>query len=141
MNRRGGPERESGFWQQLWLRRLDQVTVAILVLLGFAGVGWNYWHWWAISQSVVDIERAEPGSIRFVVDVNTAPSVELEVLPGIGPHLAQEIVAYRLAHGRFRELDDLLAVPGIGTGKLAAVRPYLLPLDDPDEGVLGPARD
>lgn len=57
------------------------------------------------------------------VDVNQADAEQLQALPGIGPALAQRIVDFRAAHGRFRSLDDLLQVPGIGPSKLATLRP------------------
>ena len=45
-------------------------------------------------------------------------------LPGIGPVLAQRIVADRHENGGFRNLEALARVPGIGPGKLAAIRKY-----------------
>jgi len=57
-----------------------------------------------------------------LLNINTATAPELELLPGIGPALAQSIVAYREAHGLFRALEDLLDVPGIGPAKLEQVR-------------------
>jgi competence protein ComEA len=54
--------------------------------------------------------------------VNRAGADELERLPGIGPAKAEAIVRWREAHGRFRRLEDLLAVPGIGPATLERVR-------------------
>ncbi|MDT0275978.1 ComEA family DNA-binding protein [Blastococcus goldschmidtiae] len=48
------------------------------------------------------------------VDLNTATAEDLDGLPGIGPVLAQRIVAYRSAQGPFRSVDQLDDVPGIG---------------------------
>lgn len=56
------------------------------------------------------------------VQVNTASASELERLPGVGPVLAARIAAYRDANGPFATIEDLLDVPGIGEGKLAALR-------------------
>jgi competence protein ComEA len=56
------------------------------------------------------------------VRVNAATAAELETLPGIGPVLAERIVAYRQDHGPFRTVEDLLDVPGIGESKLASLR-------------------
>ncbi len=58
------------------------------------------------------------GKIR----INRASPTELEGLPGVGPVLADRIAAYRDEHGRFSAVEDLLDVPGIGEGKLAALR-------------------
>ncbi|MGE3272009.1 MAG: helix-hairpin-helix domain-containing protein [Chloroflexota bacterium] len=41
------------------------------------------------------------------VNINTAPVAELDQLPGIGPVIAQRIVAYREQHGPFRSVDEL----------------------------------
>lgn len=56
------------------------------------------------------------------VAVNRATASDLEELPGVGPVLAERIVAYREANGPFRQLEDLLDVPGIGESKLASMR-------------------
>lgn len=55
------------------------------------------------------------------LDVNIATAAELEKLPGIGEELAERIVAYRTEHGAFESVEQLLEVPGIGEGKLAAM--------------------
>lgn len=60
------------------------------------------------------------------VDVNRATAAELEMLPGVGPVLAARIFDYRAAHGPFETIEDLLDVPGIGEGKLAALREAVL---------------
>jgi len=57
-----------------------------------------------------------------IVDLNTASETELESLPGIGPATAQAILDQRRRVGRFRSVDDLLEVRGIGPSKLAALR-------------------
>ena len=55
------------------------------------------------------------------LDVNIATAAELEKLPGTGEELAERIVAYRTEHGAFESVEQLLEVPGIGEGKLAAM--------------------
>jgi competence protein ComEA len=49
-----------------------------------------------------------------LVDLNSATAQELDALPGIGPVLAQRIVAHRDEQGPFRSVDQLDDVPGIG---------------------------
>lgn len=56
------------------------------------------------------------------VNLNTATLEQLDALPGVGPATAQAILDYRQAHGRFRTVDELLEVRGIGEAKLAALR-------------------
>ncbi|MGB2896274.1 MAG: ComEA family DNA-binding protein [Anaerolineales bacterium] len=57
-----------------------------------------------------------------MININTAGAAELELLPGIGPSLAQEITDHRSANGLFNTLDDLLAVSGIGPAKVEQIR-------------------
>jgi competence ComEA-like helix-hairpin-helix protein len=59
------------------------------------------------------------------IDINTATVGELEQLPGVGPTTANAIVQFRTRSGRFRRIDDLLAVRGISEGKLKKMRPYI----------------
>lgn len=58
------------------------------------------------------------GATAVRLDINRASATELEALPGIGPALAERIVAYRTAHGPFRAPDGLLDVGGIGAKTL-----------------------
>ena len=56
------------------------------------------------------------------VNVNTADSMALQSLPGIGPALAQRIIDHREAHGRFGQAEDLQDVAGIGPATLEKLR-------------------
>lgn len=64
--------------------------------------------------------------LRGALNVNTASASELRRLPGIGPSLAERIVAWRQRRGKFRRLRDLRRVKGIGQKTLAKLRPYLV---------------
>jgi competence protein ComEA len=59
------------------------------------------------------------------VHLNSATAEELETLPGIGPSLAAAILRERQARGGFRSVDDLDAVRGIGTARLAELEPLV----------------
>ncbi|MDX1689981.1 MAG: ComEA family DNA-binding protein [Acidimicrobiia bacterium] len=65
---------------------------------------------------------APAGSAPGRVPLNAASAEQLQRIPGVGPVLAERIVAHRSAHGPFTVVEDLLDVPGIGEGKLAAMR-------------------
>lgn len=55
------------------------------------------------------------------IDLNRATQSELELLPGIGPKLAEQIIQYRAAQP-FRDISELMDVSGIGPGRFEAVR-------------------
>jgi len=58
-----------------------------------------------------------------LVDVNIADCAMLQTLPGIGPVMAERIIAYREANGPFHRLEDLIQVKGIGEATLEKLRP------------------
>ena len=60
-----------------------------------------------------------------LVNVNTADLETLDKLSGIGPALAEWIIAYREEHGPFQTVDGLLEVSGIGPVTLENLRPYV----------------
>ncbi len=60
----------------------------------------------------------------FVLDPNTSPIDSLELLPGIGPVLAERIVAYR-RDCRFEREVDITDVKGIGPKLYEQIKPYL----------------
>jgi competence ComEA-like helix-hairpin-helix protein len=55
------------------------------------------------------------------IDLNRATHAELELLPGIGPRLAQRILDARRERGQFGDVADLADVSGIGPAKLATL--------------------
>ena len=63
-----------------------------------------------------------PARLLFglALDANAADAAALQSLPGIGPGRAGAIVAAR-ERARFRRLEDLLTVPGIGPRTLAGL--------------------
>lgn len=60
-----------------------------------------------------------------VININQATAQELEQLPGVGPKLAERIVTFRQENGAFKQVEDLLAVKGIGPKNFTTMRPYL----------------
>lgn len=67
------------------------------------------------------------GAPAAPVSLNTATVDQLDTLPGVGPVLAQHIVAYRTQHGGFRSVDELREVNGIGDRRFADLRDLVRP--------------
>lgn len=57
-----------------------------------------------------------------LVNINTASAEELMTLSGIGQAKAENIIAYREAHGNFTAIEEILSVNGIGEGVYAKIR-------------------
>jgi len=77
------------------------------------------------EAALPDSREAAPAplqNVKFPLDLNTATAAEMETLPGIGPVLAERILAYRAEIGGFATVEQLLEVRGIGEKKLDAVR-------------------
>lgn len=70
------------------------------------------------------------------LNLNTATQAELELLPGIGPVLAQAILDYRDSFGGFSSKEQLKEVSGIGEKRYAAVE-ALITVEVEDEGTGG----
>lgn len=68
---------------------------------------------------------AAPADAATPVDLNVATLEQLDALPGIGPVLAQRILDWRAANGRFSSVDELGEVSGIGEATLADLRPLV----------------
>jgi competence protein ComEA len=71
------------------------------------------------------VSAAKSVGVSNPLDVNSATAEELQVLPGIGPKIAERIVKYREKHGPFSSVEDLTKVKGIGEKKLDKVRPFV----------------
>lgn len=60
------------------------------------------------------------------ISINNASAANLETIPGIGPSTAQHIVADRAQHGKFKRLEDLMRVKGIGKKKFEKIKPHIV---------------
>ncbi|MBZ5527398.1 MAG: helix-hairpin-helix domain-containing protein [Acidobacteriia bacterium] len=73
------------------------------------------------------------------VNINTATADELQQVPGIGPVTAEKIIHMRRAYGRFKRVDDLLSIKGIGRKRLEKMRKYLAVSGPPSAPASAPA--
>ncbi len=71
------------------------------------------------SNASTEYLRANP------VDLNKASQAQLEVLPGVGPKMAERILAYRTENGGFKSIDQLDDVKGIGEKRMATLKPLV----------------
>lgn len=81
------------------------------------------------APSAISSSSRAPSSSALLpkgkINLNKATAAQLETLPGIGPVLAQRIIAYRGQQGWFRRPEDLLNVSGIGPKTFANLKEYV----------------
>lgn len=77
------------------------------------------------SASFVLETATEKAETIGVININTASAEDLSLLPGIGPTLAERIVAYRQTAGNFQSIEDLLNVKGIGNTIFSGISKYI----------------
>lgn len=68
-----------------------------------------------------EFTAGEEGAATGPLDLNTATQAQLEELPGVGPSTAKAIIDYREKNGRFRAVEELLDVRGIGPAKFSEI--------------------
>lgn len=131
------------------LRRREQACLAGgIALLGWAAIG-------EATRVPVEARRPSPACVRRVpdprlgvrcarlderevslpgpvslalgmrIDANVASKADLRAVPGIGPAIAERIVADRQAEGPFGGIEEIQRVKGIGPKRLELIRPYL----------------
>lgn len=59
------------------------------------------------------------------ININKAAQTEIETLPGIGPSTALKIINYRNEHGKFKNIEDIKNVSGIGESKFENIKEYI----------------
>jgi competence ComEA-like helix-hairpin-helix protein len=74
----------------------------------------------ASGREATPAPSAQPGPPKTKLDINTASSAELESLPGVGPAMAERIIAAR----PFKSADDLRTVKGVGDARYEKLRSH-----------------
>jgi len=68
----------------------------------------------ALDSLISQSQSQPPGSTSGLININTASQSELEKLPNIGPAKARAIIEYREKNGKFRRIEEIKNVKGIG---------------------------
>jgi competence protein ComEA len=72
--------------------------------------------------AALDAARPTSATKPDRINLNKGGAIELTSLPGIGPALADRIIAFREQNGYFESVDDLVQVQGIGSVQVERLR-------------------
>jgi uncharacterized protein len=114
--RREFPELDVSMRGAVSIARRLQDPLAELVKIDAKSIGVGlYQHDVDQKKLAATLDAVVEDAVNAVgVDVNTASPALLQYVAGIGPKVAQNIVAYRDEHGPFQQRSELLKVKGLG---------------------------
>ena len=99
------------------MKKMISISMLMAILTIGISMGYDMPVLHAAPKADVKFEtQAQP------VNINKASAEELQTLRGIGPALADRIMKYREANGRFAKVEDLGNVNGIGDAKLQKIK-------------------
>jgi len=71
------------------------------------------------------VSAADETNTPQKININRAEAWLLEALPGVGEVKAQAIIDYRQQNGLFRDVNELLKVPGFGDANYEKVKDFI----------------
>ena len=78
------------------------------------------------ESKIIETKKDTSWKDIILVNINTAPSKELEKINGIGPSLAKNIIDYRTKSGGFAHKEEIKNVKGIGTKLYEKIKDYIV---------------
>ena len=96
---------------QIYIPRINENLNQVNLISDGAGVG-----------VVITDSNVEENEVNAKVNINTASKEKLETLPGVGETTAQKIIDYRETNGKFKTIEDIKNVSGIGDAKYESLK-------------------
>jgi competence protein ComEA len=107
---------------KIYLTKEEKYLIIFLALCLFSFLSVKVFN---LKKIAIEMESDTTQAIIFPLDINSATYNQLLHIPGIGPVMAQRIIEYRDARGRFNDLQELKEIKGIGDKKLEQLQKYL----------------
>lgn len=95
----------------------QRITTGTKVIIGRQGE--------SAQVHLVPMTNSERFLLGIPMPVNSVTQSDLDLIPGVGPHLASRIIAFRNTRGPLQNVAELGQVPGIGEIKFKKISPYL----------------
>ena len=96
---------------QIYIPRINENLNQVNLISDGAGIG-----------VIINDSDVEENKVEVKVNINTANKEKLETLPGIGETTAQKIIDYRESNGKFKTIEDIKNVSGIGEAKYESLK-------------------
>jgi comEA protein len=78
------------------------------------------------TQQKVVLETSMSQHVQQPININQADQATLSTLKGIGVQRAKAIIEYRKNHGKFKTIEDLMKISGIGKGFISKYKDRLV---------------
>lgn len=78
-----------------------------------------------LSDTIAYVKKDISALTEKSININTAGITELVKLPGIGEKTAEKIIELRTDRGKFKRLEELMDVKGIGEAKFNKIKKFL----------------
>ena len=111
--------------QEFW-NFIERLTLFTLTFSFLLGLGFVQFRRQQPSFSLQVVSENPPLPVASpTISLNSATAEQLTRLPGVGPKLAERIVAAHSRQGCFTALEELLKIKGIGPKLYSRIAPYL----------------
>ncbi len=104
------------------MNREERRAVGFALITLFLGITLLFLGRWAYHSKPLPKMAPRVQRVRWPLDLNSASKEELVAVPGIGPALAESIIARR----PFRSVEELEKIKGIGPEKLKLLKGYFV---------------
>ena len=101
---------------------LETANLSNINLASFVEDGMKIYIPSVTENNEINISNQEEAVLNSKININTANQTQLEELEGIGEITALRIIEYRKQNGKFKTIEDLKNVKGIGDAKFDKIK-------------------